>query len=110
MIEREIAATDRRSFFSRFSKLHDGALVSVRVEARDEVIDQPFHGLSTDADDVIVNTRDHGHRVLHVKKVRLVQTDEGADAGIAMTSDDGTRTDVCFRSPMRAEVLDPLVE
>ena len=62
--------------------------------------------------DVIVNTGDrHGHRVLHVTKVRLEQTDEGgADAKIAMTSDDGTRTDVCFRSPIRADLLDPAVE
>lgn len=110
MMERDIAETDRGSFFARFSKLHDGALVTVRVGPCDEVIDQPFRGLSSDGQDVIVNTRNHGHRVLHVRKVRLEQTDEGADAAIAMTSDDGTRTDVCFRSPIRADLLDPAVE
>lgn len=112
MIEREITETDRGTFFDRFSRLHDGAFVTVRVDARDEVVNRPFHGLSTDGADVIVNTGDrHGHRVLHVTKVRLEQTDEGgADAKIAMTSEDGTRTDVCFRSPIRADLLDSAVE
>jgi hypothetical protein len=116
MIERDIAATDRSSFFAGFSKLHSGALVTLCVDSRDEVLDQPFRGLSVDGADVIVNTGDGadrphlGHRVPNVKSVRLEQTGEGADAAVAMTSDDGTRTDVRFRSPMRADLLDPLVE
>ena len=116
MNARVIAATDRSSFFSCFSKLHAGALVTVRVDTRDEVVNQPFRGVSVDGTDVIVITGDgagaphHGHRVLHVADVRLVQTDEGADAAIAMKSDDGTRTDVQFRSPIRADLLDPAVE
>ena len=111
-----IAPTDRSSFFSRFSKLHEGALVTVCVDARDEVVNQPFRGLSVDGADVIVSTG-HGAgaphaglRVLHVADVRLEQTDEGADAAIAMSSEDGTRTDVRFRSPIRADLLDPAVE
>ena len=116
MIAREIAASDRDPFFSRFSTLHAGALVTVRVDARDEVVDQPFRGVSVDGADVVVSTGDgagaphHGHRVLQVAEVRLEQTDEGADAAIAMKSEDGTRTDVRFRSPIRADLLDPAVE
>jgi hypothetical protein len=116
MSERDIAAGERPAFFTSFSKLHDGALVTLRVSARDEVVDQPFHGLSIDGMDVVVSTGDgarqphHGHRVLYVRRVQLEQTDEGADAAIAMTSDDGTRTEVRFRSPIRADLLDPAVE
>lgn len=112
MSEREIAASDRNSFFATFSRLHAGSLVTLRVNARDEAVDQPFRGLTLDGMDVVVSTGDgqHRHHVPHVKSVRLEQTDEGADAAIAMTSDDGTRTDVRFRSPMRADLLDPAVE
>lgn len=109
MIER-VPAADRSSFLAHFSELHAGALVTLRVGARDEVVDQPFRGVSADGADVIVSTGDHGHRVPHVADVRIEQTDEGADAAIAMTSDDGTRTEVRFRSPIRADLLDPAVE
>ena len=115
MNARVIAATDRSSFFSYFSKLHAGALVTVRVDARDEVVNQPFLGLSVDRDGIIVSTGNgegspHHDRVLHVADVRLEQTDEGGDAAIAITSDNGTRTEVRFRSPIRADLLDPAVE
>lgn len=115
MLQREIAITDRRPFFTCFSTLHDGALVTLRADGRDEVIDQPFHGLSVDGNDVIINTGSvrgphHGHRVPHVTRVRLEQTDEGADAAIAMISEDGSRTDVRFRSPMRGDLLESAVE
>ena len=109
MIER-IPVAGRSSFLTHFSELHAGALVTLRVGARDEAIDQPFRGVSVDGADVIVITGDRGHRVAHVADVRLEQTDEGADAAIAMTSDDGTRTEVRFRSPIRADLLDPAVE
>lgn len=109
MIER-IPVADRSSFLAHFSELHAGALVTLRVDARDEVVDQPLRGVSADGVDVIVSTGDHGHRVPHVADVRVEQTDEGADAAIAMTSNDGTCTEVRFRSPIRADLLDPAVE
>jgi 2-hydroxy-6-oxonona-2,4-dienedioate hydrolase len=113
---RPIDGTDRASFFSHFSKLHEGAAVTVRVNARDEVVAQPFRGLSVDRGDVIVSTGDqgpdrhHAHRVLHVKDVRLLETRENADSAITLTSDDGTRTEVRFLSPMRADLLEAAVE
>jgi len=45
-----------------------------------------------------------------VRRVLIEQTDEGADAVIAITSEDGTRTEVRFRSPIRAELLDSALE
>lgn len=116
MSEREISAAERAPFFDHFSKLHAGAFVTLRIKGRDEVRDQPFRGLIVDGDDVVVATGDpadepcRGHRIVHVRSVRLEQTDEGADAAIAMLSDEGTRTEVRFRSPMQADLLEPAVE
>lgn len=116
MIEREIAAADRTPFFARFSKLHDGARIALQIGAQTEVSNQPFRGLSVDGADVIVHTGDgvnephHEHRALRVRRVRLEETDEGADAAVVMTSADGTLTALRFRSPMRADLLDSAVE
>lgn len=116
MIEHDIATAARSPFFSRFSKLHVGGLVTFRVRARDEVVDQPFRGLSEDGADVVIQTGDGpgaphpGHRVSNVATVALEQTDEGADAAVAIVSRDGTRTELRFRSPIRADLLDPAAE
>jgi hypothetical protein len=116
MIERDIATADRAPFFSRFSKLHSGALVTLRVGATDEVVDQPFRGISEDGPDLIVHTgggtnQPHlGHRVAHASRIALEQTDEGADAAVAIVSRDGTRTELRFRWPLSADLLDPAVE
>lgn len=112
MTERDIPPAERQPFFNRFSELHQGALVTLRVGAHDEVVNRPFRRVSSDGEDVIVDAGDahRGHRIPHVAAVRLEQTDEGADAAIAMISDDGTRAEVRFRSPLRADLLDPLVE
>ena len=117
MTGRDIAPAERPAFFARFSRLHKGALITLRIEAHDEVVDQPFRGVSPDGEDLVIHTGDgdglphHGHRVAHVANVRLEQTDEGgADAALEITSDDGLHTAVVFHSPMREDVLDPAVE
>lgn len=83
--------------------------MTLRVDARDEVRDRPFRGITVDGDDLIVQA-DGGHRIPHVVDVRLEQTDEGADAALEITSEDHTRTELRFRSPMHADLLDPAVE
>jgi hypothetical protein len=112
MTEQEIPTGERQRFFDRFSKLHEGALITLRVGAHDEVVNRPFRRVSSDGADIIVDAGDAhcGHRIPNVAAVRLEQTDEGADAAIAMFSDSGTRAEVRFRSPIRADLLDPLVE
>ncbi len=114
MIEQLISASERGPFFARFSTLHRGAPVTLRVAAETEISNQPFRGVSADGPDLVVHTganRTHlDHRVDHVAAVQLVQTDEGADAALVLTSDDGTRTEVRFRWPLRSDLLDPGVE
>lgn len=101
MIDDRILAT--------FSKLHGGAPVTVRIDAREEVHDRPLRGICRDGDDLIIQT-DHAHRVPHVVDVRLEQTEEGADAALEITSENRTHTEVRLRWPMRADLLDALVE
>lgn len=112
MTEQEIPTAERQPFLTRFSELHKGALITLRVGSHDEVVNRPFRRVSSDGTDIIVDAGDahRGHRIPNVASVRLEQTDEGADAAIAMISDDGTRAEVRFRSPIRADLLDPAVE
>jgi hypothetical protein len=82
----------------------------------DEVVDQPLRGISEDGDELVVHIGNGaaaphlGHRILHVRSLRLQQTAEGADAALDIDSIDGTRTVVRFRSPMLPEMLDKAVE
>lgn len=116
MQSRDIPIEQWPSFFNRFSRLHERALVSVNVSAPevgsiDAVRDQPFAGISSEGDELIVHVGPHlNHRILHVDAVHLTQTDEGADAAIDIDAMDGIRTVVRFRSPMQADLLDRAVE
>src|SRR5688500_6698692 len=109
MIERDIATAERGPFFSRFSRLHAGALVTLRVDAHDEIVDRPFRGVSEEGTDVVIHTGNApgagavGHRVPNAIAVALEETDEGADAAVAIVSRDGRRTEIRFRSPFRAD-------
>lgn len=117
MRERMIPDSEREPFFASFSRLHRGAIAQLNVAARDVLSAEPFRGISCDdGSDVVVHIGDGaqqfhlGHRVSHVDEVTLEQTDEGADAAVRMTSHDGTRTVVRFRSPILPELLDRAVE
>ena len=116
MIERDIPPGDRNSFFARLSKGHRGAFIDVRIGRDDEVVAQPFSGVSADGRDLVIHIGGglgqphHSHRVAGVDAVRLAETDDGAAAILTMISGDGTRTEVTFRSPIREELLDPAVE
>lgn len=117
----EIARPEWHGFFNRFTRLHAGAIVTMNVSGprfgqHDAVVAQPLRGISEDGEDVLIligarRRTDHlGHRVFNVRKIRLRQTVEGADAALDIDSADGTRTIVSFRSPMLPELLEPAVE
>ena len=121
MQSRDIPIDQWPSFFNRFSRLHERALVTVNVSTPevgdiDAVRDQPFGGISSEGDEVIVHVGARidrprlNHRILHVDSIRLQQTEEGADAEIDIDAIDGIRTVVRFRSPMHADLLDSAVE
>lgn len=121
MNARIVSEKERQSFFRDFSRIHNGALVTISFVApgtasRDEIVDQPLRGISDDGNEVFVNAGDGGarphleRRVRNVDAVLLQQTDEGADAAVDIASVDGSRTVVRFRSPALPELLDPGVE
>lgn len=116
MVEREIPAPERERFFATFNRVHFGAPVTLRVDTSEVAGDQPFRGITCEGADVVVHVgppierEQLAHRVMYPGKVRLQQTDEGADAALDLTSNDGEHTIVRFRWPMRPELLDPAVE
>lgn len=116
MIERDIPSSERDRLFATLSRGHHGAIVDLRIGGEDEVIAQPFSGISADGDDLIVHVGSgpgrphHGHRVSHVNDLRLIETDDGGASILAIRSRDGVWTELTFRSPVREELLDPLVE
>ena len=112
MKRRAIPATDRQLFFARFTHEHAGALVTLRVNAHEEVVDRPLFRLDAEGSDVIVHAGSArpGHRIPHVSSLQLEMTDGGADSALRMTSEDGTRAEVRLRTPVAGDSLDPAVE
>lgn len=121
MRTRMVSHREWRSFFRDFSRIHNGAMVTISVappgtNPHDEIVNQSLRGISEDRDEIFVHTgngadRPHlARRVRNVDCVLLQQTDEGADAEVDIDSIDGSRTIVRFRSPALPELLDPGVE
>src|SRR5687767_14247541 len=118
MIERDIATAERAPFFSRFSRLHAGALVTLRVDApRPERWSAPHPAFGHP----LPAARGEGHAGMCIASA-LLPSAEGRrcprrmrgvalpDAAVAIVSRDGRRTEIRFRSPIRADLLDPAVE
>jgi hypothetical protein len=116
-----VSHNEWRSFFRDFSRIHNGALITISVASpgtgpHDEIVNQSLRGISEDRDEIFIHTgngRDRSHlarRVRNVNSIRLQQTDEGADSAVDIASIDGSHTIVRFRSPALPELLDPGVE
>ena len=103
MIERDIPSNQRDQLFALLSRGHRGAIVDLRVGGTAEAGAQSFDGISTDGEDLVVHLGSapggphHGHRIPHVDRLKLVETPDGGAAILAMTSTDGTETEVMFR-------------
>jgi len=121
MRTRIVSRKERPSFLRDFSRIHDGAMITISVAvpgdgSQNEIINQPLRGISEDRDEIFVHTgngcdRPHlARRVRNTDTVLLQQTDEGADAALDIASADGSHTIVRFRSPALPELLDPGVE
>jgi hypothetical protein len=112
MKQRSIAGTDRNAFFARFTQEHAGALVTLRVNAYEEVVDRPLRAVRAEGDDVVVEAGGAhlGHRIPHVGEVKLELTDAGADSAVQLTLDDGARAEIRFRFPILPDAMDPAVE
>lgn len=123
MKTQEIPKTEWSEFFDSFSRKHEGWLVSLEIfgteiGAQVEERELALEGITVEWDETGSNTiiimtgvkpDDHiTHSVTRPTQVSLEQTDEGADAALAIKSGDGVTTLLRFRSAVLPEMVDAI--
>ena len=121
MRTQEIPKKEWTEFFDNFSRKHEGWLVSLEIfgpeiGAQVEERELALEGITAALDQTEGNTimimtgikpNDHiTHSVTGPTSVSLEQTDEGADAALAIKSGDGLTTLLRFRSAVLPEMVD----
>ena len=121
MRTREILRSEWPEFFDSFSRQHEGWLVTLEIlgseiGAQVEERELAFEGIVAEWDEVqgdeiaiMIGAKpdDHiTHSISGPTQVSLEQTDEGADAALAIKSADGATALLRFRSPMLPEMVD----
>ena len=121
MKTKEIPKGEWREFFDRFSRQHEGWLATLEIlgaeiGAQVEERELAFEGIADEiqGNEIMImvgpTPDDHvTHSISHPVQVSLEQTDEGADAALAIKSSDGITALLRFRSPMLPEMVDGLV-
>ena len=125
MKTKEIPKNEWQQFFDIFSRQHEGWLVTLEIfgseiGAQVEERGLAFEGIVDEGDDLQgheilimfgAKPDDHiTHSISNPTTVSLQQTDEGADAVLAIKSADGVMALLRFRSPMLPEMVDGLVD
>jgi len=123
MKTKEIPKSEWPEFFDNFSRQHEGRLATLEIlgseiGAQVEETELAFEGVVDEWDEVQGNEilimfgakpDDHiTHSISRPTQVSLEQTDEGANAALAIKSVDGTTALLRFRSPMLPEMVDAL--
>lgn len=121
MQTKEIPKDEWTEFFDSFSRQHEGWLVNLEIfgpeiGAQVEERELALEGITNEWDETEGNTimimtgikpDDHiTHSIARPTQVSLEQTDEGADAALAIKSDDGTTTLLRFRAAVLPEMVD----
>lgn len=121
MQTKEIPKNEWSGFFDRFSREHEGWLVSVEIlgleiGAQVEQRDLALEGITNESDEVAGNTimimteaKPEGHithSIPYPTAVSLEQSDEGSDVALAIKSNDGTTTLLRFRTVVLPELVD----
>ena len=124
MKTKEISRGEWREFFDSFSRRHEGWLVTVEIlgseiGAQVEEQELAFEGIVEEWDElhgneILVTTGlradDHiTHSIRGPIAVSLEQTDEGADAALAIKDVDNVVTILRFRVPVLSERVDGIV-
>ena len=125
MKTKEIPKIEWQQFFDIFSRQHEGWLVTLEIfgseiGAQVEERGLAFEGIVDAGDDLRgheilimfgAKPDDHiTHSISNPTTVSLQQTDEGADAALAIKSADGVMALLRFRSPMLPEMVDGVVD
>ena len=121
MRTQEIPKNEWTGFFDSFSRKHEGWLVKLEIfgpeiGAQVEERELALEGITDEWDEREGNTimimtgvkpDDHiTHSITHPIQISLEQTDEGADAALAIKSEDGITTLLRFRSAVLPEIVD----
>lgn len=124
MQTKEINRSEWPSFFNSFSRAHEGWLATLEILGPDigaqiEEHELAFEGITDESNESQGNTimimtggkvDDHvTHTINRPTAVSLEQTDDGADAALAIKSEDGVTALLKFRSPVLSETVDALV-
>lgn len=124
MRTREISRSEWPEFFERFSRQHEGWLVTLeilgsQIGAQIEERELALEGIVAEWDEVkgdeiaiMIGAKpdDHiTHNISRVTQVSLEQTDEGADVALAIKSADGVTALMRFRSAMLPDMVDGVV-
>ena len=124
MRTKEIQKNEWPEFFDSFSRQHEGWLVTLEIfgpeiGAQVQERELAFEGIVDEWDEVQGNQivimvgakpDDHiTHSIGRPVEVSVEQTDEGADAVLAIKSADGVIALLRFRSPMLPEMVDAVV-
>ena len=124
MQTRQIERSEWPAFFDSFSRQLEGWLATLEVFGSDvgaqvEERELAFEGITDESDEAQGNTimimtggkaDDHvTHTISRPTEVSLEQTDEGADAALAIKSEDGVMALLRFRSPVLPEMVDAMV-
>ena len=121
MRTQEIPKKEWTEFFDNFSRKHEGWVVNLEIfgneiGAQVEERELALEGITDEWDEKEGNTimimtggkpDDHiTHSITRPTQVSLEQTDEGADAALAIKSGDGVTTLLRFRSAVLPEKVD----
>lgn len=125
MLTKEITRSEWPSFFNKFSRAHEGWLATLEIlgpeiGAQVEERELAFEGITNESDDELHGRTimimsggkadDHvTHTISRPTAVSLEQTDEGADAALAIKSEDGVTALLRFRSAVLPETVDSMV-
>ena len=110
MKTKEIPGNEWQEFFDIFSRQHEGWLVSLEIlgseiGAQVEERGLALEGIVDEGDEV--QPDDHiTHRISNPTTVSLEQTDEGADAALAIQTAAGVTALLRFRSAVLPELVD----
>ena len=123
MKTQEIPKNEWTGFFDSFSRKHEGWLINLEIlspeiGAQVEERDLALVGITDEWNETEGNTimimagvkpADHvTHSISHPTEVSLEQTDEGADAALAIKSKDGFTTLLRFRSAILPVMVDAI--
>jgi len=123
MKTKEIAKNEWPKFFDAFSRQHEGWLVDLEIfgseiGAQVEERQLTLEGITDESKGTEGNTimimigakpDDHiTHSIARPTQVNLEQTDEGADAVLAIKGEDGTTALLRFRSTVLPQMVDAI--